>query len=113
MHPSRLRAPLTDVILSSRAALTLIHTLTTLVGMKLFAYLGMYEPKRLSKLSVAPLAASFVGYIVLNNLNLQMNTVSFYQISKIAVAPAVRASGTLAPACAAWRPLIAISIEHP
>ena len=60
--------------------------------MKLFAYMGLYEPKRLPKLSIAPLAASFVGYIVLNNLNLQMNTVGFYQISKIAVAPAVRAS---------------------
>ena len=73
------------------AALTLIHTVTTLAGMKLFAYLGLYEPKRLPLLAVAPLAASFVGYILLNNMNQQMNTVSFYQISKIAVAPAVRA----------------------
>ena len=71
-------------------ALTLIHTLATLVGMKVFAYIGMYEKKRLPKMSVASLAAAYVGYIVLNNLNLQMNTVGFYQISKIAVAPAVR-----------------------
>lgn len=70
-------------------ALTLIHTITTLFGMKAFAYFGMYEPKRLPKISIAPLAGSYVGYIVLNNLNLQMNTVGFYQISKIAVAPAV------------------------
>jgi solute carrier family 35 protein E3 len=70
-------------------ALTLIHTVTTLFGMKAFAYLGLYEPKRLPKISIAPLAGAYVGYIVLNNLNLQLNTVGFYQISKIAVAPAV------------------------
>ena len=71
-------------------ALTLIHTLATLVGMKVFAYFGMYEKKKLPKMSIASLAAAYVGYIVLNNLNLKMNTVGFYQISKIAVAPAVR-----------------------
>ena len=71
-------------------ALTFIHTITTLFGMKAFAAFGMFEPKTLPKLSIAPLAGSYVGYIVLNNLNLQLNTVGFYQISKIAVAPAVR-----------------------
>ena len=40
---------------------------------------------------MAPLALAFVGYIVLGNINLKVNTVSFYQISKIAVAPAVLA----------------------
>lgn len=70
-------------------ALTLIHTITTLVGMKVFAYMGLYEAKKLPKISIAPLAGAYVGYIVLNNLNLQLNTVGFYQISKIAVAPAV------------------------
>ena len=70
-------------------ALTLIHTLATLLGMQAFAYFGMFEKKKLPKLSIASLAGAYVGYIVLNNLNLQMNTVGFYQISKIAVAPAV------------------------
>ena len=49
---------------------------------------GMYEKRNLAKRAIAPLALSYVGYIVLNNLNLQINTVGFYQISKIAVAPA-------------------------
>ena len=49
---------------------------------------GMFEKKVLSKRAIAPLAVAYVGYIVLNNLNLQINTVGFYQISKIAVAPA-------------------------
>lgn len=48
----------------------------------------MFEKKQLAKKAVAPLAGAYVGYIVLNNLNLQINTVGFYQISKIAVAPA-------------------------
>lgn len=70
-------------------ALTLIHTLFTLVGMRLFCQMGMFEVKQLPKRAIIPLAGAYVGYIVLNNLNLQMNTVSFYQITKIAVAPAV------------------------
>ena len=49
---------------------------------------GLFEKKVLLKRAIAPLAAAYVGYIVLNNLNLQINTVGFYQISKIAVAPA-------------------------
>ena len=49
---------------------------------------GMFEKKVLAKRALAPLAVAYVGYIVLNNLNLQINTVGFYQISKIAVAPA-------------------------
>lgn len=40
---------------------------------------------------MVPLAAAYVGYIVLCNLNLNLNPVGFYQITKIAVAPAVLA----------------------
>ena len=36
---------------------------------------------------VAPLAAAYVGYVVLNNLSLKLNTVGFYQISKICIMP--------------------------
>ena len=61
-------------------ALTLIHTVTTLLGMQLAAALGMFEVKRLSRRRIAPLAAAYVAYVVLCNLNLQQNTVSFYQI---------------------------------
>lgn len=54
-------------------ALTLIHTITTLFGMKVFAAFGMFEAKTLPKLAIAPLAGAFVGYIVLNNYNLQVS----------------------------------------
>ena len=53
-----------------------MHTLTTLVGMRIFCYSGIFEYKRLSLVALTPLAGAYVGYVVLNNLNLQINTVS-------------------------------------
>ncbi len=38
---------------------------------------------------VFPLAAAFVGYVVLWNLSLQLNPVGFYQLAKIAITPAI------------------------
>ena len=38
---------------------------------------------------VFPLAAAFVGYVVLWNLSLQLNPVGFYQLAKIAITPAL------------------------
>lgn len=99
-------------------ALTLLHTLTTVLGMTIFCHLGLFSPKSVptlqvsfsldmscyamparihhsDKLTVAhwhgwqvlPLAAAYVGYVVLNNLSLKLNTVGFYQISKICIMP--------------------------
>ncbi|EFN55539.1 hypothetical protein CHLNCDRAFT_11965, partial [Chlorella variabilis] len=51
----------------------------------------MFEPKVASRMKLLPLAAAYVAYIVLCNLNLNINPVGFYQITKIAVAPAVLA----------------------
>ncbi len=61
-------------------ALTLIHTLTTLIGMRMFAFYGAFTAKPLPTRAMAPLAAAYVGYIVLCNLNLKINSVSFYQV---------------------------------
>lgn len=44
----------------------------------------MFERKEVPKLKLLPLAAAYVGYIVLCNLNLNINPVGFYQITKIA-----------------------------
>lgn len=60
-----------------------------MIGMQAFLRAGIFEEKRVPKIRLAPLAAAYVGYIVLCNLNLNMNPVGFYQITKIAVAPAV------------------------
>uniref|UniRef100_A0A7R9VK55 Sugar phosphate transporter domain-containing protein n=1 Tax=Chlamydomonas euryale TaxID=1486919 RepID=A0A7R9VK55_9CHLO len=70
-------------------ALTEVHTIFTMVGMLAMARLGVFERKRLPVKSLLQLAAAYVGYIVLCNLSLKMNTVGFYQVMKIAVAPTV------------------------
>ncbi|KAG1659537.1 hypothetical protein FOA52_016160 [Chlamydomonas sp. UWO 241] len=51
--------------------------------------LGVFERKRLPGGSLLQLATAYVGYIVLCNLSLKVNTVGFYQVMKIAVAPTV------------------------
>lgn len=63
-------------------ALTWIHTLFTLVGMRLFLMAGIFQYKKLPQLQLLPLAAAYVGYIVLCNLSLNVNTVGFYQVMK-------------------------------
>ncbi|KAK9834827.1 hypothetical protein WJX81_001779 [Elliptochloris bilobata] len=70
-------------------ALTFIHSAVTLLGMWTLAAVGMFEVKVLGAWQVVPLAAAFVGYVVLWNLSLQLNPVGFYQLAKIAITPAV------------------------
>lgn len=76
-------------------ALTFIHTIVTMFGMQLFLRFGVFEQKQVAKQKLLSLAAAYVGYIVLCNLNLNINPVGFYQISKIAVAPAVLAINSI------------------
>ncbi|KAK2078119.1 hypothetical protein QBZ16_003987 [Prototheca wickerhamii] len=59
--------------------------------MQVFLKFGVFELKTVAWQKMVPLAAAYVGYIVLCNLNLNLNPVGFYQITKIAVAPAVLA----------------------
>ncbi|KAG2489067.1 hypothetical protein HYH03_012503 [Edaphochlamys debaryana] len=70
-------------------ALTWVHTVFTLLGMRLFAAGGMFPVKSIPQRRLTPLAAAYVAYIVLCNLSLKVNTVGFYQVMKIAVAPTV------------------------
>ena len=51
--------------------LTFLHSIATVLGMSAFSAFGLYEVKELGKAAVAPLACSYVGYIVLSNLNLK------------------------------------------
>lgn len=55
----------------------------TLVGMRLFLMAGVFQYKKLPQRALAPLAAAYVGYIVLCNLSLNVNTVGFYQVMKV------------------------------
>jgi hypothetical protein len=43
---------------------------------------GIFQYKKLPQLQLLPLAAAYVGYIVLCNLSLNINTVGFYQVMK-------------------------------
>lgn len=70
-------------------ALTAIHTIATLLAAQLLSRAGLIVPKRLPRRAVIALAGAFTGYIVLSNISLAANTVGFYQLTKIAIAPTI------------------------
>eukprot|EP00798_Chlamydomonas_sp_ICE-L_P003790 gene3790-13859_t len=70
-------------------ALTLIHSLFTWAGMSAMARMGFFTPKDLPAMKLAPIAIAFVGYISLGNISLNLNSVGFYQIMKVAITPTV------------------------
>jgi solute carrier family 35 protein E3 len=59
--------------------LTVIHFLTTTVGLEILARSGFFEKKVLSISAVLPLSVAFSGFVVLTNLSLQFNSVGFCQ----------------------------------
>ncbi|MEW5318668.1 MAG: hypothetical protein WDW38_009873 [Sanguina aurantia] len=69
--------------------LTLVHTIFTFLGMVILSRVGFFEVKPLGAKEVFPLAITYVGYVVLGNASLNLNSVALYQILKIAVAPTV------------------------
>eukprot|EP00040_Diaphanoeca_grandis_P004775 m.30083 g.30083 ORF g.30083 m.30083 type:complete len:329 (+) comp16212_c0_seq1:99-1085(+) len=69
--------------------LILIHTCMTYTGVRCAQLLGFFERKALPSKPLVILAASFVFYNCASQVNLNINTVGFYQISKILVTPAV------------------------
>jgi solute carrier family 35 protein E3 len=70
-------------------ALTFIHASFTWAGLYGMGKMGFFIPKDLPHLKLVPLTLCFLGYVVLNNMSLQINTVGFYQIMKIATTPCV------------------------
>ena len=59
--------------------------------MRLFAHksVGFFVPQRIPVSRTWTLAIAFVGYVVFGNWSLDVNSVGFYQLAKILVAPAV------------------------
>ncbi len=51
-------------------------------GMSILAGIGFFTPKKIPTLLVLPLAVGYIGYIVLCNLSLNLNSVGFYQASQ-------------------------------
>jgi solute carrier family 35 protein E3 len=47
------------------------------------------QAKKLPWQSTVPVAFAYVGFVIFNNLSIQVNTVGFYQISKIMITPVV------------------------
>lgn len=49
----------------------------------------MRQVKKVPWQKAAPVACAYVGFVIFNNLSIQVNTVGFYQISKITITPVV------------------------
>lgn len=69
--------------------LLFIHTCVTYIGVRTAAFFGAFEIKELPTRPLLILAGSFIFYNALSLINLNINTVGFYQISKILVTPTV------------------------
>jgi hypothetical protein len=48
--------------------------------MSIMAQLNFFAPKKIPQLKLTPLAVGFVGYIVLCNVSLNLNSIGFYQV---------------------------------
>ena len=69
--------------------LTCLHFVCTFVGMCICRAMGMFQPKALPLLKMAPIAVTFCGFVVFTNLSLQYNTVGTYQIIKSMTTPCI------------------------
>lgn len=69
--------------------LTCLHFICTFVGMSACRSMGIFTPKPLPLLKMAPLAMTFCGFVVFTNLSLQFNTVGTYQIIKSMTTPCI------------------------
>ena len=54
--------------------------------MLVLAKMGYFEVKQIPQARLTQLAAAYVGYIVLCNLSLKVNTVGFYQVRRLYLA---------------------------
>jgi solute carrier family 35 protein E3 len=70
-------------------ALTCLHFFMTFLGLLICKNVGIFEPKKLPLIAMAPLSLTFCGFVVLTNLSLQFNTVGTYQIIKVLTMPIV------------------------
>ena len=48
--------------------------------MSFLATIGFFTPKKIPAHLLLPLAVGYIGYIVLCNLSLNLNSVGFYQV---------------------------------
>eukprot|EP00921_Rhytidocystis_pertsovi_P023746 GHVQ01038093.1.p1 GENE.GHVQ01038093.1~~GHVQ01038093.1.p1 ORF type:complete len:643 (+),score=54.64 GHVQ01038093.1:307-2235(+) len=70
-------------------ALTTIHFCFTFVGILLCAQFGLFALKTIDAFRVLPISAAFCGFVVFNNLSLQLNSVGVYQLLKVMTTPCI------------------------
>ncbi|EGF83670.1 hypothetical protein BATDEDRAFT_8900 [Batrachochytrium dendrobatidis JAM81] len=75
--------------------LTVIHFVTTFLGLELCARYGLFERKIIPLREILRLCATFSAFVVLTNLSLQYNSVGFYQMAKVLTTPFIVAVQTL------------------
>ncbi|GCB86926.1 hypothetical protein scyTo_0027641, partial [Scyliorhinus torazame] len=75
-------------------SLTLLHFLSTGLGLSLCRSLNIFSPKSLRAAHVLPLALSFCGFVVFTNLSLQNNSIGTYQLAKALTTPVIIAIQT-------------------
>ncbi|KXS21661.1 TPT-domain-containing protein [Gonapodya prolifera JEL478] len=75
--------------------LTVIHFVTTSVGLELLARMGYFHRKYVAPSRIFLLSSAFCGFVVLTNLSLQYNSVGFYQCAKVLTTPVVVGIQTL------------------
>eukprot|EP00879_Flechtneria_rotunda_P023139 GHRR01024464.1.p1 GENE.GHRR01024464.1~~GHRR01024464.1.p1 ORF type:complete len:357 (+),score=120.74 GHRR01024464.1:99-1073(+) len=80
---------MTSYKFSFPVCLTLFHSIVTALGMIAMAAAGVFTVKKLHWTKTMPVACAYVGFVVFNNFSIQINTVGFYQISKILITPVV------------------------
>jgi solute carrier family 35 protein E3 len=83
------KAVLSVINFNFTVSLTCIHTIATLLVARVLCILGVIDRKRLPAHASISLAVAFAGYVVFCNVSLALNTVGFYQLTKIAIAPTV------------------------
>ena len=69
--------------------LTCIHFVCTFAGVCALRKAGLFEAKRVPIVAMLPMALSFCGFVLLNNLSLEFNTVGVSQHLKVLTMPTV------------------------
>jgi solute carrier family 35 protein E3 len=71
-------------------SLTLIHFISTFIGLIISKSLNLFSPKPVSSVkSLLLLGVTFAGFVVLTNLSLQYNSIGSFQIIKTLTMPSI------------------------
>jgi solute carrier family 35 protein E3 len=77
-------------------SLTLIHFISTFIGLIISKSLNLFSPKPVNSVkSLLLLGVTFAGFVVLTNLSLQYNSIGSFQIIKTLTMPSILIIETL------------------